>query len=124
MAAFPDEQSCIDHFRAIRWRDGESCPHCQGNRIYSFLDRCTFKCGDCRKRFLIKVGRSLRTPNSRSGSGSWPFGSSRTIRRALPAQRSLRISRSLRRQHGSCFTGCATPLVPSPSMPLAGHRRG
>ncbi|TXN21560.1 IS1595 family transposase [Methylobacterium sp. WL9] len=56
MAAFPDEQTCVDHFRSIRWRDGEFCPHCNGNRIYSFSDRKTFKCGDCRKRFSIKVG--------------------------------------------------------------------
>ena len=56
MAAFPDEQSCVDHLRAIRWRDGEFCPHCQGNRIYTFSDRKTFKCGDCRQRFSIKVG--------------------------------------------------------------------
>lgn len=56
MAAFPDEQSCIDHVRAIRWRDGEFCPYCGGNRIYHFSDRKTFKCGDCRKRFSIKVG--------------------------------------------------------------------
>jgi len=56
--AFPDEQSCIDHLRAIRWRDGEFCPHCGGNRIYHFSDRKTFKCGDpdCRQRFSIKVG--------------------------------------------------------------------
>ncbi len=54
--AFPDEQSCIDHLRAIRWRDGEFCPHCGGCRIYHFSDRKTFKCGDCRERFSIKVG--------------------------------------------------------------------
>ncbi len=56
--AFPDEQSCIDHLRSIRWRDGEFCPHCGGNRIYHFSDRKTFKCGDadCRERFSIKVG--------------------------------------------------------------------
>ncbi|MHB8887104.1 MAG: IS1595 family transposase [Methylovirgula sp.] len=56
MDAFPDEQSCIDHLRAIRWRDGEFCPHCNGNKIYHFSDRRTFKCGDCRQRFSIKVG--------------------------------------------------------------------
>jgi transposase-like protein len=56
LAAFPDEQSCIDHIRTIRWRDGEFCPHCGGNRIYHFSDRKTFKCGDCRQRFSIKVG--------------------------------------------------------------------
>jgi transposase-like protein len=56
MDAFPDEQTCIDHLRSIRWRDGEFCPHCGGNRIYHFSDRKTFKCGDCRERFSIKVG--------------------------------------------------------------------
>src|SRR5580658_9654420 len=56
--AFPDEQSCVDHLRSIRWRDGEFCPHCGGTRIYHFSDRKTFKCGDpeCRQRFSIKVG--------------------------------------------------------------------
>jgi hypothetical protein len=56
MDAFPDEQTCLDHLRSIRWRDGEFCPHCGGNRIYHFSDRKTFKCGDCRERFSIKVG--------------------------------------------------------------------
>src|SRR5947209_7466469 len=56
MSAFPDEQTCIDHLRSIRWRDGEFCPHCGGGRIYTFSDRKTFKCGDCRQRFSIKVG--------------------------------------------------------------------
>jgi transposase-like protein len=56
MEAFPDEQACIDHLRAIRWRDGEFCPHCGSTKIYHFSDRKTFKCGDCRDRFSIKVG--------------------------------------------------------------------
>lgn len=56
MAAFPDEQFCIDHFRSIRWRDGESCPHCGCTRIFKFSDQRTFKCADCRQRFSIKVG--------------------------------------------------------------------
>jgi transposase-like protein len=56
MEAFPDEQACVDHLRAIRWRDGEFCPHCGGNKIYHFSDRKTFRCGDCRERFSIKVG--------------------------------------------------------------------
>jgi len=56
LAAFPDEQSCIDHVRAIRWQDGEFCPHCGGTRVYHFSDRKTFKCADCRERFSIKVG--------------------------------------------------------------------
>ena len=54
--AFPNEQSCLDHLHAIRWQDAELCPYCGGNRIYHFSDRKSFKCGDCRKRFSIKVG--------------------------------------------------------------------
>jgi transposase-like protein len=56
MEAFSDEQACVDHLQAIRWRDGEFCPHCGSNKIYHFSDRKTFKCGDCRDRFSIKVG--------------------------------------------------------------------
>ncbi len=56
MEVFPDEQSCIDHFRAIRWANGAYCPHCGSDRIYDFSDQRTHKCGDCRQRFSIKVG--------------------------------------------------------------------
>lgn len=54
--AFPDEQSAIDHLRAIRWRDGAFCPYCGSKRVMHFSDRKTHKCHDCRQRFSIKVG--------------------------------------------------------------------
>ncbi|MEQ8710616.1 MAG: IS1595 family transposase [Rhodospirillales bacterium] len=56
MQAFPDEQVAINHFRAIRWSNGAFCPHCRGTKVYHFSDNRTHKCGDCRKRFSIKVG--------------------------------------------------------------------
>ena len=56
MDAFPNEQACVDHLRAIRWRDGEFCPHCGCDRIYHFTDGKTFKCGECKSRFSMKVG--------------------------------------------------------------------
>lgn len=56
MAAFPDEQSAIDHLTAIRWKHGAFCPHCGSTKIYHFSDQRNHKCGDCRKRFSIKVG--------------------------------------------------------------------
>ena len=56
MTAFPDEQSAIDHFTAIRWKNGAFCPHCGSTKVYHFSDARTHKCGDCRKRFSIKVG--------------------------------------------------------------------
>lgn len=56
MAAFPDEQSAIDQLTAIRWKNGAYCPHCGSTKVYHFSDQRTHKCGDCRKRFSIKVG--------------------------------------------------------------------
>lgn len=56
MAAFPDEQACVDHLKAIRWGKEPFCPHCGGLRIYTFSNNQTFKCADCRQRFSIKVG--------------------------------------------------------------------
>lgn len=56
MQAIPDEQAAIDHFTAIRWKRGAFCPHCGSLRVYHFSDRRAHKCGDCRKRFSIRVG--------------------------------------------------------------------
>jgi transposase-like protein len=56
METFSDEQVCIDHLRAIRWKDGAYCPHCGSTKVYHFSDNRTHKCGDCRQRFSIKVG--------------------------------------------------------------------
>ena len=58
-AAFPDEQTAIDHFTAIRWANGKFCPLC-GNadeaRIGTLSGTNTHKCYVCRKRFSIRVG--------------------------------------------------------------------
>ncbi len=56
MEAFPDEQTCVDHLRAIRWKNGAYCPHCGSTKVYHFSDKLSHKCGDCRQRFSIKVG--------------------------------------------------------------------
>ncbi len=56
MEVFSDEQVCIDHLRAIRWKDGAFCPHCGSTKVYHFKDNRNHKCGDCRKRFSIRVG--------------------------------------------------------------------
>ncbi|ASK87262.1 IS1595 family transposase [Sphingorhabdus sp. SMR4y] len=56
MDAFPNEQAAIDHLQAIRWKDGAYCPHCGSTKVYHFSDGKNHKCGDCRKRFSIRVG--------------------------------------------------------------------
>ena len=37
-------------------KNGAFCPHSGSVRVYNFSDNRTHKCGDCRKRFSIKVG--------------------------------------------------------------------
>ena len=54
--AIPDEKAAIDHFTAIRWKNGAFCPYCGGVRIYHLGDKKNHKCADCRARFSIKVG--------------------------------------------------------------------
>jgi len=58
-AAFPTEQSAIDHLTALRWAKGKFCPLC-GNadekKIGTLAGTNTHKCYACRKRFSIKVG--------------------------------------------------------------------
>lgn len=56
VTAIPDEQAAIDHFTAIRWKNGAFCPYCGSVKVYHFSDKKTHKCGDCRQRFSIKVG--------------------------------------------------------------------
>lgn len=50
------EQVAIDSLRAMRWKDGAYCPHCGSTLIYHFSDNKNHKCGECHKRFSIKVG--------------------------------------------------------------------
>ena len=56
MEAFPDEQACINQIRAIHWKSGAFCPHCEHDKVYTFSDNRTHKCSECGKRFSIKVG--------------------------------------------------------------------
>ena len=38
MQVFGQEQKCIDHFRAIRWKEGAFWPHCGSTKVYHFSD--------------------------------------------------------------------------------------
>jgi transposase-like protein len=53
---FEDNQVALDHFRAIRWRNGEFCPHCGHDKIYSPKDKGRYTCAQCHQRFSILVG--------------------------------------------------------------------
>lgn len=56
---FPDEATCLAFLEGQRWgKDGANryCPHCGSLKSYKFADGKLFKCGDCRKKFTVKVG--------------------------------------------------------------------
>lgn len=53
--AFSDNQVALDHFKSIRWRDGEFCPYCGHDKIYA-LKANRYQCAQCRNTFSILVG--------------------------------------------------------------------
>ncbi len=57
MVTFSDNQVALDHFKAIRWRNGEFCPHCGHDKIYTAKDKAVrYTCAQCHQRFSILVG--------------------------------------------------------------------
>lgn len=53
---FSTEERCLEHLKAMRWKDGVYCPHCGERKIYTFSDNKRYKCAVCRKQFTAKVG--------------------------------------------------------------------
>lgn len=56
MAVFKDEEACRKHFEAIRFAEGDFCPHCKHDKIMRFADGKRYRCHNCRKDFTIKTG--------------------------------------------------------------------
>lgn len=54
--AFRDNETALAHFRTIRWRDGEFCPHCGHDKIYHPKKGARFACAQCGERFSILTG--------------------------------------------------------------------
>jgi transposase-like protein len=58
--AIPDEIAAINHFKAIRWQNGEFCPYCGHDKVYGFetgkMAGRQWKCAQCREKFSIRVG--------------------------------------------------------------------
>ena len=53
---FKDEETCREHFTAIRFRNGEYCPHCGHKEIYTFSNGKRYRCAKCKKDFTIITG--------------------------------------------------------------------
>src|SRR5947199_6795549 len=57
-ATFADEDSCINHFRSLRWPDPNqtACPHCGAIGRPYLLGNNTHKCASCLKKFTVRNG--------------------------------------------------------------------
>src|SRR5438105_552006 len=53
---FKDEETCREHFAAIRFRNGEYCPHCGHTTVYTFAGGKRYRCAKCKQDFTIKTG--------------------------------------------------------------------
>jgi transposase-like protein len=56
MIAFQDPQTAIDHFKAIRWSGGVTCPYCDHDKAYKLKRKNMFRCADCKRNFSVTVG--------------------------------------------------------------------
>ena len=52
---FKDEATCVEHFTAIRFRNGEYCPHCHNDKIYKCAGGKRYHCAKCRQDFTIRT---------------------------------------------------------------------
>lgn len=55
MAYFKDEATCVEHFTAARFRNGEYCPHCKHGEIYKFSNGKRYRCASCKQDFTIRT---------------------------------------------------------------------
>ena len=56
LAHYKDEAACLRHFEAIRFKDGDYCPHCAYGKIHRFKGGKRFRCAGCKKDFTLKTG--------------------------------------------------------------------
>ena len=52
---FRDEATCVEHFTATRFRNGEYCPHCHHDKIYKCAGGKRYHCAKCRQDFTIRT---------------------------------------------------------------------
>ncbi len=53
---FSDEESCLRQLTAVRWPDGFSCPHCDGQDAWYTSGHGLYECKTCRKRTSATAG--------------------------------------------------------------------
>lgn len=60
---FPDQQACIDHLEAIRYKNGAYCPHCGSMDVARKKENNLvgrWNCHDCKKSFNVLSGTVMQ----------------------------------------------------------------
>jgi transposase-like protein len=52
---FRDEETCVKHFTATRFANGEYCPHCGHGKIHLFANGRRYRCAGCKQDFTIRT---------------------------------------------------------------------
>src|SRR5580693_3141251 len=52
---FCDEETCVAHFTASRFRNGEYCPHCRHDKVYQCANGKRYHCASCKQDFTIRT---------------------------------------------------------------------
>ena len=69
---FPDEESCWQYLRSVRWPHGFRCPRCQGRESSFIQTRRLEQCRRCRYQASVTAGTVLH--RSRVGLRVWLLG--------------------------------------------------
>ncbi|MBD0405298.1 transposase [Flammeovirga sp. EKP202] len=51
--SFPDDQSCIDHYKLIREKEGITCKKCDCNKHYCLKGIKQWQCSSCNFRTTL-----------------------------------------------------------------------
>jgi hypothetical protein len=60
---FPDEQSCIDHFKACREKEGVICKKCNSGKHYWLKNKRQWECKECKFRTTLRSGTIMHGSN-------------------------------------------------------------
>ncbi len=61
---FPDEKSCVQYLKQIKYPNGFCCFYCGNQKLYEDKNRKVYMCPKCMKQFSIKKGTIFERSNA------------------------------------------------------------